>query len=157
MEFVMRHSIGIRLAVAVTAMTAFLLLVLAGAHYLDEGLESGSTAFASMKSSTPSSLVPLLSTPIRKLVGDAVFLNDVQLKKGPKPGIFFAEGVHGRQMLVLSDDKKSSGTFGKVDIKGQIRRLPEAQMLRKEWHLTARQVKSLQNQNLYISAEYIER
>src|SRR4051794_29517093 len=111
---------------------------MAMSEFPDGGLESGSTTSASVSRSTPS-LVPWLSVRIPKLVRDAVFLNDVQLKKGPKPGISFAEGVHGRQVLVLSEDKKSAAALGTVDIKGRFARFPEAQMLRKEWHLTAQQ------------------
>jgi hypothetical protein len=144
---------GTRVTVLVVILMVVLLVAVTGVRYWIRGLDWNS--LASENPSTPSSLVPLLSTPTPNNVGDVVFLNDVLLKKGPKSGLFFVEGSQGRQMLVVSGAGKITAGLGNVDVKGRIRRMPDVRTLRKEWHLTPRQVDLFKNEALYITAEYI--
>jgi hypothetical protein len=106
---------------------------------------------------TESRLAPLLVSNISAEIGDMVFLNDVELDTGPKPKLFVITGSNRLQMLVtLETNKIVNAPFSKsVDVKGIIRRLPAAKILRKEWMLSKEQIDRFERQGVYIAAESI--
>jgi hypothetical protein len=138
------------------ASLAIVAAALLGLHYWKQDIESSAEIPRGAGISTPSSLAALLETPAQFLVGDVVFLNDVHLEEGPKPDIFLVSGAHGIRMLVVSDDEKSTRKPGIADIRGEIRRLPSAQILRKQWRLSRDEAEHFADQQIYIAAEYVK-
>lgn len=108
-------------------------------------------------SSVPSAKGSLLIGSTSAEIGDAVFLNNVQLQAGPKPGLFVVSGARGVRMLVsLEATKEFQLVPGTVDVKGTIRRLPAFEVLRKGWKLSIDEVHSFGKQQVYIAADYVK-
>lgn len=108
-------------------------------------------------SSVPSAIGSLLVGSTSAEIGDAVFLNNVRLQAGPRPGLFVVSGARGVRMLVsLEAAKEFQLVPGKVDIKGTIRRLPAFEVLRKGWKLSKDEVHFFGKQQIYIAADYVK-
>ena len=108
--------------------------------------------------STPSSLASLTGANVEGSIDEMVFLNDVKIQAGPTPTTFVAKDAEGNQLLVMSATEKPQALIGKtVDINGTIRRLPNQATLRNAWKLSKQQIRSLGEQRIYLSAEYIKR
>jgi hypothetical protein len=142
----------------VFAVAAFLLFAASAVvHHWNRDVERFAGLTTSGNADTPSSLAPLLSGQVEPMIGDVVFLNDVRVKPGPKSDIFVVSGSARKHMLVVSDNTKHASALRRVDIKGQIRRLPTEWTLRREWHLTPEQARSFGEQQIYVAAEYMRK
>jgi hypothetical protein len=108
--------------------------------------------------SIPSSIEPLLAGENRAEPGDVVFLNKVRLQAGPKPGIVIVSSDKGTRMLVIWQSAGSTAAQppSVANIEGQVRRLPSAAVLRKDWKLNNDEIRSFSQQQIYIAAEYIK-
>jgi hypothetical protein len=108
--------------------------------------------------SIPSNIEPLLAGENRAEPGDVVFLNKVRLQAGPKPGIVIISGDKGVRMLATWQSAGSTATQppSVANIEGQVRRLPSATVLRKDWKLNNDEIRSFSPQQIYIAAEYVK-
>ncbi len=118
--------------------------------------DSGNSTVGS--ASIPSSIEPLLAGENKAEPGDVVFLSKVRLQAGPKPGIVMVSGEKGVRMLVTwqSAGSTASQPPNVANIEGQVRRLPSAAVLRKDWKLNNDEIRSFSQQQIYIAAEYVK-
>ena len=104
----------------------------------------------------PSRLQPLIEHGLL-IAGQLVFLNDVKLEAGPAKGVYFVVGAEGTTMLVLAAATSvSAAPHDRVDVNGTVRRLPSEWVMRKQWKLSAMQLKRLQAQKMFVEAASID-
>ena len=124
---------------------------------INAAMENHTELSPAYDSSAPSAIGSLLSGNTSTEIGDAVFLNNVRLQAGPKPGLFVVSGARGvRILLSLEAPKESLPVPGRFDIKGTIRRLPPLQVLRKGWKLSKDQAHFFGKQHVYLAGEYVK-
>jgi hypothetical protein len=106
----------------------------------------------------PSELTSLLrNDPMHSNVGEFVFLNDVRLKAGPAPSLFYAIGAADDRVLVQFESAKLRP--GKdslsVDIQGVIHKMPGASLAHREWQVSRSTWKKLAVQPIYVVAKEV--
>lgn len=118
---------------------------------------SGTHLESSLQStSTPSALTALLSTDVDSSMGDFVFLSGVNLESNPAQRVFIISGSQGNRAIVVSDQASYAHLESRMDITGQIRRLPSSGVMRKQWGLSQAQIRRFTREHFYIAANELK-
>jgi hypothetical protein len=147
-------SLGSALLLVVAAVVVTIAAL--GIHRLTADRDWSAGEPSATSDPVPSSLATLVAIKASSSLGEVVFLNDVKVERGPKPGIFIVRGTQGNRILVVADDLQETSGFSNADVRGQIRKLPSVPTLRKEWRLSKEQAHEFADDQIYIAAEYVK-
>jgi hypothetical protein len=142
-------------AIAGVLLLAFWVVTLAGGYLLfKRAVEDVRPAVAGVVN-VPTDVGSLATENRSEVLNHIVFFNDVHLKPGPTENVYYAVGVSGDRVLVVSQGKKAANDNAQVDIKGTVRSIPPTSTLSNKWKLDKEEQKAVREQGIYIEADEI--